>query len=316
MEKIYDVIIAGGGPGGYTAALYCACAAMSVIVVKEPDSPGKIALTGDASNHPGFTDEIYGYELEEKMKKDAEKKGANTFCARIDGLDMTDNVKKVFTSKGELYSHCLILAMGVSPRKLFLPDETALTGKGISYCAACNISLFKNESVAVIGGGNSAISKALALSSVCSRVFVICSENRLKAAPYLVDAALASGKVTFFYKTDVTKFLSGDGRISGIEIVDKTSGSKGRLFCKGVFIAIGQVPNTKLCMPYVDTDENGYIIAGETTKTNVSGVFAIGDMRTKPVRRIITAAADGAVAAMYAEEYLRISQVSCHQLKS
>lgn len=305
MEKQYDVIIIGGGPGGYTAALYSARAALKTLVVEELVAGGQMSTTEWVENYPGFDSGIEGLELAQKMQKGAEKFGAKTLYARVHAIDFKSEPKKVYTTQGNFQCKSIILAMGASPRSLGLPNESDLLGNGLSYCAACDGAFFKGKTVAVIGGGNSALGEAITLSSICEKVFLIHHSDTFRGEQASIEAIHRIPNIVPLYHTAVTRLLSNEGRVSGIEIMDKTNSNKAVIDCDGIFIAIGRIPNTQLCRPYLSMDERGYIIADETTRTNVKGVFATGDLRTKPLRQIITAASDGAVAAMNAEEYIR-----------
>lgn len=305
MDKKYDVIIIGGGPGGYTAALYSARAALKTLIIEELAAGGQMSTTEYVENYPGFDDGIEGFELAQKMQKSAEKFGAETLYARVHAIDFKSEPKKVYTTQGNFQCKSIILAMGASPRSLGLPNESELLGHGLSYCATCDGAFFKGKSVAVIGGGNSALSEAITLSSICEKVFLIHHKDTFKGEQASIKAVHQTPNIVPLYHTVVTKLLSDEGKVCGIEVADKTNNNKAVIDCEGIFIAIGRMPNTKLCRPYLSMDKNGYIIADETTKTNVKGVFATGDLRTKPLRQIITAASDGAVAAMNAEEYIR-----------
>lgn len=305
MKNKYDVIIIGGGPGGYTAALYCARAALNTLIIEELAAGGQMSVTEYVENYPGFDDGIEGFELAQKMQKGAERFGAETLYARVYALDLKPDTKKVYTTQGDYECKSLILAMGASPRSLGLPGESSLLGNGLSYCATCDGAFFKGKTVVVIGGGNSALGEAVTLSSLCEKVFLVHHRGAFRAEQSSINAVHEKSNIITLYHTAVTKLLSDNGKVCGIEVLDKTSGNKAVIDCEGIFVAIGRIPNTKLCRPYIAMDEQGYIIADETTKTNIQGVFATGDLRTKPLRQIITAASDGAVAAMNAEEYIR-----------
>lgn len=300
----YDVIIAGGGPAGYSAALYCARASLRTLLIEELAAGGQMSLAPYIENYPGFDAGVEGLELASKMQKGAEKAGALTLYASVLNLDLRGKNKKISTSKGDFTSKTVILAMGASPRTPGLPGESRLLGRGLSYCAACDGPLFKNKTAAVMGGGNSALGEALTLSYICRKVFLIHRGGSFSAEKISVNAVNDRANIIVLQHTEVTGFIIENDYLAGLELKDKTSGGRSRLDCDGLFVAIGRVPNTKLCRPYVLTDQEGYIIADESTCTNIPGVFAAGDLRRKPLRQIITAAADGAVAAMKCEKYI------------
>lgn len=301
----YDVIIVGGGPGGYTAAMYCARAALKTLIVEEIPADHQLFAEEYVENYPGFDDGIEGSELSERIQHGAEKFGAKTLYARVYSLRLDEEPKTVYTTQGNFKCKSVILAMGASPRSLGVPGESRFSGKGLSYDAACDGTSFAGKTVAVIGGGSSAVDDAVFLSPICKKVYLINPESTCKASRPALDALHKAQNILPLYRTVVTQLLSKNDKIVGIEVLDKTNHHRGEITCDGIFVAIGKIPNTKLCRSYLDMNEQGFIIANETTRTNLDGVYATGDLRTKPVRQIITAAADGAVAAMNAEKYVR-----------
>jgi thioredoxin reductase (NADPH) len=211
----------------------------------------------------------------------------------------------VHTTGGTYQCKALILAMGAYPRRLDLANEQKLVGRGVSYCATCDGAFFRDKVVAVIGSGNSAVGEALVLSALCKKVYVITRGPRFKGEKSSIETLNKTENITAIHNSKVISLLENEGRVSAIEILDSTTEEAQILDCEGVFVSIGRIPNTKLCDEYIDTDPQGYILSDETTRTNIDGVYAVGDLRTKPLRQIITAASDGSVAAMYAEEYIR-----------
>lgn len=302
-EKIYDVVIIGGGPGGYSAALYCARSGMAVLVLEKLSPGGQMATTGQVDNYPGFEEGIDGFELGEKMKKGADRFGAETAFEEVTGVDLTAAPKKIMTTGGEILAKTVVIATGALPRELGLPEEKKLRGRGVAYCAVCDGMRYKDKTVVVSGGGNSAAEDALFLSKICKKVYLVHRRDSLRAS-MVYQNALKDSTVEFVWNSRIASILH-EKKVTGVRLADVKSGEERDIPCDGVFVAIGRVPDTTVFEGQIDRDAQGYIIADETTKTNVPGVFAVGDVRTKPLRQIVTAAADGAVASKYIEEYIR-----------
>ncbi len=300
-HSLYDVVIIGGGPGGYTAALYCARSNLSVLVIEMLAPGGQMATTEWVDNYPGFENGIDGMELGEKMRKGAERFGAETAFTRVTAVFLEGDIKKIITTKSEVMARTVIIATGASPRELGLPEESRLRGRGVSYCATCDGFMYKDKPVVIIGGGNSAAAEALYLSKVCSKVYLVHRRDTLRASKAYLDPLKNSG-VEMILSSRVVKILHNE-KVTGVEI-EKSGGNIKEIACDGVFVAIGRNPDTQLVKGQIELDGSGYIIADETTKTNIEGVYAVGDVRTKPLRQIVTAASDGAVASHYIEEYL------------
>ncbi|MBQ8790243.1 MAG: thioredoxin-disulfide reductase [Ruminiclostridium sp.] len=305
MEHIYDTIIIGGGPAGYTAALYAARAGLDCLLLEKMSAGGQMALTGDIDNYPGFDEGIDGFTLGMKMQKGAERFGAKTEYVEVLSVDFTDKIKKLITTNGDFYSKTVIIASGANPKELGVPKERELIGKGVHYCAHCDGRFYKDKTVAVIGGGNSAVSDALYLSRLAKKVYLIHRRDKLRAEKIHEIPLLEAENVEFIWNSVVKDFIA-DSRITGLNIENTKTNIKSDIQCDGVFISIGRKPATDFLGDSVALDENGYIIADETTRTSVGGVFAAGDIRTKALRQIITAASDGAVAVHFAEEYLSL----------
>ena len=305
MEHIYDTIIIGGGPAGYTAALYAARAGLDCLLLEKMSAGGQMALTGDIDNYPGFDEGIDGFTLGMKMQKGAERFGAKTEYVEVLSVDFTDKIKKLITTNGDFYSKTVIIASGANPKELGVPKERELIGKGVHYCAHCDGRFYKDKTVAVIGGGNSAVSDALYLSRLAKKVYLIHRRDKLRAEKIYEIPLLEADNVEFIWNSVVKDFIA-DSRITGLNIENTKTNIKSDIQCDGVFISIGRKPATDFLGDSVALDENGYIIADETTRTSVGGVFAAGDIRTKALRQIITAASDGAVAVHFAEEYLSL----------
>ena len=303
MDKIYDVMIVGGGPAGYTAALYCARAGLSTLVLEKLSAGGQIALTEQVDNYPGFDEGIDGFTLGQKMEAQAERFGAETELAEVLSLSLQGEVKSAVTTEGTFQARVVILATGANPRPLGVADEEAFLGRGVHYCAACDGMFYRGKTVAVVGGGNTAAADALLLSRVAKEVHLIHRRDSLRATKIYHQPLQEASNVVFHWNSTVESLLPGEA-FTGLRLRDKVSGAVTDLACDGVFISIGRSPNTALVAGQVELDPAGYVVADETTRTNLPGVFAVGDVRTKALRQVVTAAADGAVASHYAEEYL------------
>lgn len=303
FQHIYDMIIIGGGPGGYTAALYAARAGLDTVVLEKLSVGGQMALTEQIDNYPGFEDGIDGFELAEKMQRQAERFGARTEYAEVYKLDLTAQPKIAETSEGTFYGKTVIFATGANPRELGVAREKELVGRGIAYCAACDGMAYRGKTVVVVGGGNSAAAAALLLSRIAKKVIVVHRRNTLRATKIYHESLLKAENVEFRWNSVVTELLYED-RLTGIRLADVTSGGASIVECDGVFISVGRKPATELVSGQLELDEGGYVAAGEMTQTNIPGVYAVGDVRTKPLRQVVTAVADGAMAVHMAEEFL------------
>lgn len=303
MKHIYDMIIIGGGPGGYTAALYAARAGLDVIVLEKLSAGGQMALTSQIDNYPGFEDGIDGFTLGEKMQAGAEKFGAKTEYAEVFSVDLKSIPKVVETSEGTFYGHTVVLATGASPRDLGVSGEKELVGRGVHYCSACDGMFYKGKTVVIVGGGNTAAADAFVLSRIAKKVILVHRRDTLRATKVYHDPLMRAENVDFRWNSTVSEFIS-DGKVTGVKIKDVNTGEESVINCDGVFISVGRKPATELVKDQLELDSGGYVIADESTKTNIPGVYAVGDVRIKKVRQIVTAVADGAVAAHEAEEYL------------
>lgn len=302
-NKVYDMLIVGGGPGGYTAALYAARAGLSVAVLEKLSAGGQMALTDKIENYPGFPEGIDGYELAERMQQQAESYGAETVYAEVTALELQGDVKRVHSDSGSFLGKTVVIAAGANPRKLELPGEEALTGRGVHYCAHCDGMFYRGKTVVVVGGGNSAAADAMILSRIAEKVILVHRRDSLRATKVYHESLRNASNVEFCWNAQVVELLRQE-RFAGIRVRDVLSGEEKEIGCDAVFVSIGRVPAGGMAEGQLETDENGYIVAGESTQTNVPGVFAVGDVRTKALRQVVTAVADGALAAHYAEEYL------------
>ena len=303
MERSYDVMIVGGGPAGYTAALYCARAGLKTVVLEKLSAGGQIALTEWVDNYPGFDEGIDGFSLGQKMQAGAERFGAVTELAEVQALELTDSIKRAVTDQGVFEAKVVMLATGATPRPLGVAGEEQWLGRGIHYCAACDGMFYRGKTVAVVGGGNTAAADALLLSRVAKEVHVIHRRDTLRATKVYHQPLMEAENVIFHWDSQVESLLTGD-TFQGVRLRNKKTGEVSDLSCDGVFVSIGRQPATELVAGQVELDKAGYVVADETTRTNLPGVFAIGDVRTKALRQVVTAAADGAVASYYADEYL------------
>lgn len=302
-DIVYDMIIVGGGPGGYTSALYAARAGFNVLVLEKFSAGGQMALTHQIDNYPGFEDGIDGFSLADKMKKQAERFGARSENAEVIKVNLTVNPKEIETAKGTFLSKTVLLAAGANPRELGVDKESELIGRGVAYCASCDGMFYRGKTVVVVGGGNTAAADAILLSRIAKKVIIIHRRDTLKATRIYHEPLMNTENVEFKWDSTVTELLHED-KITGVKIKNVKTGEESIIDCDGVFVSVGRKPATDFLGSQLDLDENGYIIADETTKTSIPGVYAVGDIRTKQLRQVVTAVSDGAMAVHSAEEYL------------
>ena len=303
MAKIYDLVIIGGGPGGYTAALYGARAGLSTLVLEKLSAGGQMALTHRIDNYPGFPEGADGFELAESMQQQAERFGAVTEYAEVFSADLKAQPKIIETSEGNFQARAVIIATGAGPRELGVPKEKELIGRGVNYCAACDGAFYKGKNVVVVGGGNTAAADAMLLSRVAKKVILVHRRNSLRATKIYHQPLMEAENVEFAWNSQVVEILH-DQKVSGVVLRDVDSGELRQIDCDGIFVSVGRKPVTEFLGGQVELDKGGYILAGESTVTNIPGVFAVGDVRTKFLRQVVTAVADGAVAVHMAEEFL------------
>lgn len=303
MEHIYDMIIIGGGPGGYTAALYAARAGLSALVLERFAPGGQMALTSQIDNYPGFPQGVDGFALGQDMRAAAERFGAKTVMAEVKKLDLQANPKVAETAKGVFYGKTVAFATGANPRKLGIPGEKELTGLGVSYCAHCDGMFYRGKTVAVVGGGNSAVADALILSRIAKKVYIIHRRDALRATKIYHEPLRKAENVEFVWNSAVSAIRSEE-TLSAVTVRDLQSGREREIRLDGLFVSIGREPATELVAGQLALDEVGYIAAGEDTLTSLPGVYAVGDVRSKALRQVVTAVADGAMAAQMAEEFL------------
>lgn len=303
MEKIYDMIIIGGGPAGYTAALYASRAGLDTLIIEKIAPGGQMGLTDTIDNYPGFDEGIDGFTLGMKMQAGAERFGAKTAYTNVLSVDLNGKLKLIKTDSGDYSAKTVVIATGANPRELGIEGEDRLIGKGLHYCAHCDGRFYKDKSVLVVGGGNSAVSDALYLSNLCKKVTLVHRRDTLRATKIYHEPLMKAENVEFIWNSTVVDYTV-DGKIVGAKIKNLVSGEIDELPYDGIFVSIGRKPATEIFEGQLELDKNGYIVAGETTETNIPGVYAAGDVRTKILRQVITAASDGAVAAHHAEEYV------------
>ena len=303
MQAGCDMLIIGGGPGGYAAALYAARSGLETLVLEKLSAGGQMALSEQIDNYPGFDEGIDGFSLGERMRRGAERFGARTLLAEVTGAALAGANKTVITSAGAFTAKAVVIATGARPRNLGIPGESAFEGRGAHYCAACDGMAYRGKTVAVIGGGNSAAADALTLSRIAGKVFLVHRRDTLRATKVYHEPLARACNVEFRWNSEAAAFLGND-RLTGLLLRDVLTGETRELPCDAVFVSVGRAPETELFREQLALDAAGYIIADESTQTSLPGVFAVGDVRTKALRQIVTAVADGATAVHYAEEYL------------
>lgn len=305
---MYDVIIIGAGPAGLTAGLYSARARLNVLLLERLAPGGQVVTTDWVENYPGFPDGVSGFELIERMKTQAEKFGLSIQNNEVVELDLSAEKKAVITTKERLETKALILTCGATPRKLGIEGEEILTGKGVSYCATCDGPFYRDQEVAVIGGGDTAVEEALFLTRFASKIYLIHRRDRLRATQLLQDRAIAEEKIEFLWNTIPLRIL-GEHGVERIELKNVKSGEASRKDVQGVFVFIGIQPNSDLVKGMIELDQNGFIITNDHMETSIPGVFAAGDIRSKLFRQITTAVGEGATASFSAEKYIeRLNQ--------
>ena len=304
MEHVYDMLVIGGGPAGYTAALYAARAGLDVGVVERMSVGGQMALTDVIDNYPGFEEGVDGFALGMKMQASAERFGAKTLFGDVQSARLEGEVKEIVTESEVLLAKTVVIATGANPRALGIAGEEALIGRGLHYCAHCDGRFYKDKTVLVVGGGNSAAADALYLSRLAARVMVVHRRDTLRATKIYHAPLMEAENVDFLWNSRITDWLVEGGRSVGAIVENLKTGVREEVRVDGAFVSIGREPATAWLGGALPLDENGYIVADETTRTAIDGVYAVGDVRTKILRQVVTAVGDGAIAAHCAEEYL------------
>ncbi len=298
-----DLVIIGAGPAGLTAGLYAARARMDAVLLERMAPGGQILNTEMVENYPGFPDGITGFELVDRMKKQAERFGIDIETREVLGLELAHERKLVRTDKGEMEAKALILACGASPRKLGIEGEELLIGKGVSYCATCDGAFYRDQEVAVIGGGDTAVEEAVFLTRFASKVYLIHRRDKLRAAKVIQEKAMKQEKIEFVWNT-IPKRITGSAGVDGLDLEDVRTGRKWHLPVQGVFVLIGYIPNSQLVKGLLELDPQGFVITNQDMETSVPGVFAAGDIRSKLLRQVSTAVGEGATAAVAAEKFI------------
>jgi thioredoxin reductase (NADPH) len=303
MSKAYDVIIIGGGPAGLSAGLYTARAGLKTLLIEKGMIGGQITNAELVENYPGFPDGISGFDLGDSIHRQATKFGVETVSADVTGVELGGSQKRIKTGEGDYTARAVIIAGGAALQRLGVPREEELTGKGVSYCATCDGAFFRDKAVAVVGGGDSAVEEAILLTRFVSKVIVIHRRDQLRASKIAQERAQANDKIEFMWDTVVDGII-GDERVTGLNVRNVKTNETSTIEVAAVFIYVGQRPNTDYLQGIIPLDQEGRIVTDERMETEVSGVFAAGDIRKHSTRQVITAAGDGATAALSAEKYL------------
>lgn len=301
--NVYDVAIIGGGPAGLTAALYAARAGLSTVVFERGVTGGQMATTDQVDNYPGFPEGIGGAELAMKMEEQARRFGAEILVFEVEGLNPEGPIKTVRAGDQTVKARTVILATGASPRKLGVPGEERLRGRGVSYCATCDGAFFRGQELVVVGGGDAAVEEAIFLTRYATKVTIVHRRDRFRAAKVIQDKAMANPKISVVWDTVVEEIV-GDRAVEKVVTRNVKTGKIGSIPCRGVFIFTGLTPATEFLPLTVKRDGEGYVVTDHRLQTSVPGVFAAGDIRSKDLRQVSTAVGDGALAAMMAEKYL------------
>lgn len=303
MEKEYQLIILGGGPAGLTAGIYAARNKLNVLIIEKALVGGLITMSEWVENFPGFPDGISGMDLAGLMQKQAEKFGLPVHYAEVNGLEVNDKQKTVKTTEGDFTARAVIVASGSDRINLNVPGEKEFTGRGVSYCATCDAAFFRGLPVAVVGGGDAAISEAIHLAKFASKVTVIHRRDQLRASRLSEDKARSENKIDFRWNSTVDS-VAGTEKVEYLKLNNVITGEKSTLSVSGVFVAIGQRPNTDFIKGLINLDSHGYVITNENMETSVPGVLAAGDVRSNSIRQAVSAAGDGATAAVYADRFI------------
>ena len=303
MAKIYDIIIIGSGPSGYTAAIYAGRANLSVLMLQGYQTGGQLMLTSDVENYPGFEEGILGPEMMEKFEAQARRFGAEMLMEDVTAVDFSKRPFTITTDSGDYQSRAVIISTGASAQWLGLESEQKLQGRGVTACATCDGFFFKKKDVAVVGGGDTAMEEATFLTKYASHVTVIHRRDTLRASKIMQDRAFKNPKISFIWDTEVAEVLGTDS-VTGLRLRNVKTDAESELPVQGFFLAIGHKPNTDLFKGILDMDKTGYIVPVEYTMTNIPGVFAAGDVTDHRYRQAVTAAGDGCRAAIDAERWL------------
>jgi thioredoxin reductase (NADPH) len=306
VNDVRDVIIIGGGPAGYSAALYTARANLRPLVIEGFNWGGQLMITSDVENYPGYADGVLGPSMMADFRRQAERFGAEFVSDDVTRVDFSERPFRVYTGDEEHRADSVIIATGASARQLGLPSERTLQGRGVSYCATCDGAFFRDKVVAVVGGGDSAMEEAIFLTRFAQRVVVVHRRDEFRASPIMVDRARANEKVEIVLNAVVDEVLEeGNGHVAGLRLRDTVTDELTEIEADGLFVAVGHDPNTSLFLDWLDHDEQGYLITEpRSTRTNIPGVFAAGDVQDHTYRQAVTAAGSGTMAALDAQRWL------------
>ncbi len=301
----YELIIIGGGPAGLTAAIYAGRACLKTVLIEKYYPGGQVTYAAHIENYPGFSEPITGPELCERMRLQAERFGVETVLSEVTGAELKGQIKKVKTSEAEFTAPAIILASGLEKRRLNVPGESEFNGRGVSYCAVCDGAFFTDKKMAVVGGGDTAVEDAVFLTRYASELHIIHRRNEFRAAKMLQERLFKNPKINIIWDTVVTSIRGGE-MVEKLDLKNLKTGQTDELPIDVVFVLIGQDPDTAFVNGQLELDSENYIITDEEMRTNIPGVFAAGDVRKKTFKQVVTACADGAIAANSAEKYLEM----------
>jgi thioredoxin reductase (NADPH) len=306
VNDVRDVIIIGGGPAGYTAALYTARANLNPLVIEGFSWGGQLMITSDVENYPGYADGILGPAMMADFRRQAERFGTEFLTDDVARVDFSERPFKVYVGDDEYRAETVIVATGASARQLGIPSEQVLQGRGVSYCATCDAAFFREKVVVVVGGGDSAMEEATFLTRFADKVYVIHRRDEFRASPIMVDRARENGKIEFVLNSTIDEVLGTDeGRVTGVRLRNTVTDETSELEADGIFVAIGHDPTTALFLDWLDHDDQGYLVTEpRSTRTNIPGVFAAGDVQDHVYRQAVTAAGSGTMAALDAQRFL------------
>ena len=305
MSEVREVIIIGGGPAGYTAALYAARSNLAPLVIEGFQWGGQLMITSDVENYPGYPDGVLGPEMMQDFRRQAERFGAEFVTDDVTRVDFSERPFRIYVGDDVHLGKTVIVATGATARQLGLPSETALQGRGVSYCAVCDAAFYRDREVVVVGGGDSAMEEATFLAKFATKVTVVHRREDFRASPIMLDRARANERVEFVTNAMVDEVLGEDGKMTGVRLRSTVTDETWEVSAQGLFVAIGHDPTTKLFLDWLDHDEAGYLVARSgSTETNIPGVFAAGDVQDHVYRQAITAAGSGCMAALDAERFL------------